>query len=115
MSLADVRAQIETNGRSPCCACGGLVKAAVVSFGERLPEHVLERAWELAASSDLFLAVGSSLQVQPVAQLPLVAKRSGTRFAIVNRDATALDDAADLLVRASIGSVFVALYPQLVN
>ena len=115
MSLAEVREIIDATGAGPRCACGGLVKAAVVSFGERLPERDLLRAAKLAAEADLFLVVGSSLQVQPAASLPLAARRAGARLVLINRDATPLDQAADLIVRASIGAVFTALYPQLVN
>ena len=115
MSLAKVREIIDATGAAPRCACGGLVKAAIVSFGERLPEKDLFRAARLAAEADLFLVVGSSLQVQPAAALPLAARRAGARLALINREATPLDPAADLIVRTPIGAVFAALYPQLVN
>jgi NAD-dependent deacetylase len=115
MALADVREAIDRTGRSPRCACGGPVKAAVVSFGEAMPEDRMRRATEAARGADLFLAIGSSLQVQPAASLPLTAKRSGAAFVILNREETPLDGAADLIVRQPIGAVFVALYPQLVN
>jgi NAD-dependent deacetylase len=115
MPLAEVRDIIDATGAAPRCACGGLVKAAVISFGERLPEEDLSRAAKFAAEADIFLVVGSSLQVQPAASLPLAARRAGARLALINRDATPLDQAADLIVRAPIGAVFAALYPQLVN
>jgi len=60
------------------------------------------------------MVVGSSLQVQPAASLPIVAKRSGARLVVMNRDATSVDSVADLILRQSIGSTFAALYPQLV-
>jgi NAD-dependent SIR2 family protein deacetylase len=85
------------------------------SFGERLPEDAVREAWKSASEADLFLVIGSSLQVQPAAGLPLQAKRSGARLAIVNRDATHVDSQADLLVRGSIGAVFSALHRQAVN
>ena len=115
MPLAEVRRLIESTARPPRCSCGGLVKAAVISFGERLPEAAIEQATLHAERSDLFLVVGSSLQVQPAASLPLVAKRAGAQLVIINRDPTPLDDAADLLLHEAIGEVFVALCPQLVN
>lgn len=113
MSLDAAGKFIDTTGTSPRCACGGLVKAAIVSFGERMPEEAMRRANNAAADADLFLVAGSSLQVQPAASLPLVAKRSGARLIIVNRDSTPLDDIADLVVRESIGKTFINLYPQL--
>lgn len=112
MPLQDVRATIEATRGSPRCQCGGLVKAAIVSFGERIPEEAMERATILAKSADLFLVVGSSLLVQPAASLPLVAKSSGATLAILNRDATPLDAHADFTLQASIGEVFSTLYPQ---
>ncbi|MNG42042.1 NAD-dependent protein deacetylase [compost metagenome] len=59
--------------------------------------------------------IGSSLQVQPAATLPLLAKRAGAPLVIVNRDETPLDPLADAVVNRPIGAVFAALYPQLVN
>jgi NAD-dependent deacetylase len=91
------------------------VKAAIISFGERVPSDALEAANRFAEAADLFIVLGSSLQVQPAAMLPLVAKQAGAALAIVNREATPLDHHADVVLRRPIGSVFAALYPQLVN
>lgn len=115
MTLELVRTIIDETGASPRCSCGGYVKAAVISFGERVPDEALRRANAAAEAADLFLVVGSSLQVQPAASLPLVAKRSGAALAIINRDATSLDQLADFVVHRPIGTFFSALYPQLVN
>jgi NAD-dependent deacetylase len=115
MPLRDVRRMIDATGASPRCDCGGLVKAAIISFGERVPTDALEAASRVAKSADLFLVIGSSLQVQPAATLPLVAKRAGAELAIVNRDETPVDGYASVTVRRSIGSVFAVLYPQAVN
>ena len=111
MSLDDVRRQIAERGASPRCPCGGLVKAAVISFGEKVPDSALERAAEAARRASLFLVVGSSLVVQPAATLPLIAVRSGARLAIVNRDSTPLDTVADLLLPESIGAAFAQNCP----
>ncbi len=115
MSLDAVREMIDATRESPRCECGGLVKAAVISFGERVPEDALQEASTLSKQADLFVVIGSSLQVQPAATLPLVAKHNGAALAIINRDATPLDQFADLIVPGSIGAVFGALYPQLVK
>ncbi|TBW33702.1 NAD-dependent deacetylase [Siculibacillus lacustris] len=102
--------EIATTGHSPVCrACGGLVKAAVISFGQAMPTHEMLRAEQAMEEADLFVAVGSSLQVQPAASLPLAAKYQGSRLVIVNRDATPLDGIADRVLRGSIGTVFSAL------
>lgn len=93
----------EKPGAPACTACGGMVKTATISFGQTLPEAALRRAEAAAEASDLFLAIGSSLQVYPAASLPLLAKRSGARLVILNREPTDFDDLADLVVHADIG------------
>ena len=115
MALEEVRAIIGNTGASPRCECGGLVKAAIISFGERMPEDEMRRATDFAERADLFLAIGSSLQVQPAATLPLLAKRAGAKLAILNRESTPLDDSADYAIHTSIGAFFFQLYPQLVS
>jgi NAD-dependent protein deacetylase/lipoamidase len=112
MPLQEIRATIDATASSPRCACGGFVKAAIVSFGERIPEEAMERATTFAKSADLFLVVGSSLLVHPAATLPLVAKQAGATLAILNREATPLDSYADFTLQAPIGEVFSTLYPQ---
>jgi NAD-dependent deacetylase len=115
MSLEEVAAIMEGTGQSPRCKCGGLVKAAIISFGERVPEDEMRRATNFAEDADLFLAIGSSLQVQPAATLPIVAKRAGATLAIINRESTPLDGHADFAIQTPIGLFFSRLYPQLVS
>jgi NAD-dependent deacetylase len=93
----------------PCAACGGLLKSATVSFGQALPVDVLDESHELAAASDVFLAIGSSLVVYPAAGLPEVARRSGARLVIINRDPTDCDDAADVVIREPIGATLAQI------
>ena len=81
----------------PRCQCGGLLKPDVVLFGEPLPQKALDTAWQSARECDVFLVVGSSLVVNPAAQIPLVAKQSGADLLIINIDSTPLDDLADLV------------------
>ncbi len=115
MDLAAARRMIEATAAAPRCACGGLVKAAIISFGQRMPEVAMQQACEHAAAADLFMVIGSSLQVRPAATLPLIAKRAGARLVIINAEATPLDGVADLLVRERIGAVFRSLCSQTVN
>jgi NAD-dependent deacetylase len=75
----------------PCCDCGRPLKPDVVLFGEFLPEGALERAYALAASADLLLCVGSSLEVHPIAQLPGVTRQAGGEIAIVTAGPTPWD------------------------
>jgi NAD-dependent deacetylase len=99
-----VKEFLELQTISDCPDCGGLLKHATISFGQALDESVLEDALRLVGESDLLLAVGSSLVVHPAAGLPALAKDSGARLVIINRDPTPLDDAADLVIREPIGA-----------
>ena len=92
-----------------CLRCGGILKSATVSFGQELDERVLAAAAEAAADCDVFLAVGTSLQVWPVAGLTEIAAASGARVLIVNAEPTPFDDLADLVVREPIGTALPRL------
>jgi NAD-dependent deacetylase len=105
-ALPWVRQFFQASGRAPACpSCGGHIKTATVSFGQAMPEDAMRRAEEITRAADLFIAIGSSLVVWPAAGFPLMAKRSGARLVIINREATDFDDAADLVVRQDIGAV----------
>ena len=98
--------QVDAGDDDPACpACGGLVKSATVSFGQNLFPGVIEEAVELVGAADLVLAIGSSLQVYPAADLPAAAVRAGIPLVIVNDEATPLDDIAALVVRGRAGEV----------
>jgi NAD-dependent deacetylase len=68
-----------------------------------MPEDEMQRATALSQACDLFIAIGSSLVVWPAAGFPMMAKRSGARLVIVNREPTEQDDIADLVIRQDIG------------
>jgi NAD-dependent deacetylase len=105
--IAEVRTDFEARGHAPPCrACGGLLKSATISFGQKMPEDRMRRAEALARDCDLFLVAGSSLVVYPAAQLPVLAKKAGARLIIVNREPTPLDSLADFVIRGEIGAVF---------
>ena len=93
----------------PCEVCGGMQKSATVAFGEHLSPDVLRRAMEATTSCDLFLAVGTSLTVQPAASLIEFSQRSLARTVIVNADPTSFDERADAVLRGPIGEVLPAI------
>jgi NAD-dependent deacetylase len=94
-ALADVRARQAADAAGvPRCDCAHPLKPDVVLFGEYLPEAALRRAEALAATADLMLCIGSSLEVYPVAQLPAVTLASGGRLAIVTQSTTPFDSRA---------------------
>jgi NAD-dependent deacetylase len=79
-------------------ACGGMLKSAVISFGQSLVASDLARAEAAAASCDLLLAVGSTLSVYPAAGVVPIARRAGAAVVIVNGQGTDMDDLADAIV-----------------
>lgn len=93
--LEEVRARQAADGRGvPRCDCGEPLKPDVVLFGEYLPARVFECAAQLAEQADLMLCIGSSLEVYPVAELPLRTLAGGGRLAIITRSPTPLDGRA---------------------
>jgi NAD-dependent deacetylase len=92
------------DGETPptCERCGDVLKPDVVLFGERLPEHELFRAQSAARSADVFLAIGSSLTVEPAASLPRRAHENGGTLCIVNLDRTELSGRAAFDSRSDV-------------
>jgi NAD-dependent protein deacetylase/lipoamidase len=96
-----------------CPACGEILKPDVVFFGELLPTAAIDRAFELARRARLLLVVGSTLEVHPVAGLPLETIAAGGELAIVNRGPIALDDRAVLRIDGNAGDVLAAVAAEL--
>jgi NAD-dependent deacetylase len=107
-TLAQMLPLVEA-GVPTCGACGAVLKPDVVFFGELLPPRAIERAFSLAREARLLLVVGSSLEVHPVAGLPLETLGAGGALAIVNRGPTPLDDRAEVRIDGSAGEVLAAL------
>ena len=89
----------------PCSQCGGILKSATISFGQALVPEVIDRAMETAAEADLLIAVGTSLQVYPVAGVVPIARDAGARVVIVNAEPTPFDHLADAVISRAIGEV----------
>ncbi|MEY4597870.1 MAG: hypothetical protein RLZZ445_667 [Pseudomonadota bacterium] len=92
-----------------CLECSGLLKSDTISFGQQLIPEVIERAMTVAAEGDLFIAIGSTLQVYPVAGAVPRALDAGARVVIINAGATQFDEVADAVVRLPIGEVLPVL------
>jgi len=99
----------------PCTECGGILKSATVMFGQSLDTGVLSRAAGAAQTADLFLAIGSTLTVEPAASLCAVAVRAGAPLVIVNRDPTPYDEIATAIVRQPISEAVPALVDDLIT
>ena len=104
--LAMLRPVYDSGASPRCSVCGGLLKAAVVSFGQAMPEAEMRRAMEAAENCGLFLVLGSSLAVHPAAGLPALAVRAGEELVIINREPTPLDSLASVLIRMPLAESF---------
>ena len=93
----------------PCERCGGILKSDTISFGQALVPEVIERALRSAGECDLLLAIGTTLQVQPVASMVPIAARAGARVVIVNDQPTAMDELADAMLRGPCGALLPAI------
>ena len=93
----------------PCRECGGILKSATISFGQNLVPEVIDRALRCAGEADLFFAIGSSLQVYPIAGAIETAGAAGAKIVILNAEQTPFDSMADALFRDPIGTVLPRL------
>jgi NAD-dependent deacetylase len=108
-ALDEVLRLLDAGAGAPRCApCGAVLKPDVVFFDELLPEEAIDRAYALAAEARLLLVVGSSLEVWPVAELPLVTVRAGGQVAVVNEGPTSVDELAELKLTGKAGDVLAA-------
>jgi NAD-dependent deacetylase len=92
-----------------CSACHGVLKPNIILFGEILPVTVMNRAKRHARDCDVMIVAGSSLEVAPAGDLPLLAKYNGAKLIIVNFGETHLDDMADVLIQADVVDVLPRL------
>ena len=89
-------------GAPECGACIAPLKPNVVLFGEMLPEHAIFEAHRLASEADLMIAIGSSLEVYPVAGLPQVALEGGAALALVTQGPTPYDSEAEVKLTGDV-------------
>ncbi|MFF5449409.1 NAD-dependent deacetylase [Streptomyces sp. NPDC012888] len=109
-AMAEALSRVAGGEPDPACrVCGGVLKAATVMFGERLDPEVLGRAMAVAKGCEVFVAVGTTLQVQPAAALAGIAVEHGARLIIVNAEETPYDPLAEEVVREPIGTALPAL------
>ncbi len=89
----------------PCRTCGGILKSATISFGQALVPEVIERAMLVAAEAEVFLSVGTSLQVYPVAGTVPAARAAGAKIVILNAEPTPMDALADARLSGPISEL----------
>ena len=95
-----------------CRDCGGILKSDTISFGQQLVPEVIDRAMQAAGEADLFLAVGTSLQVYPIAGAFDLARAAGAKTVIMNAQPTPFDDIADAVLPGSISELLPSLVKQ---
>lgn len=109
-TMDEALARVEAGEPDPSCLrCSGVLKSATVMFGQMLDQRTLSDATRIAQACHLFLAVGSSLLVEPAASLCRIAAESGARLVIVNADPTPYDQFAAEVIREPIGTALPRL------
>ncbi len=108
--MPDVLARVAAGESDPpCLRCGGIQKSATISFGQSLDPDVLDAAVRAARDCELFLTVGTSLQVYPAAGLCDYAMGVGAQLVVINAESTPYDPVADAVLREPIGAVLPRL------
>lgn len=108
--IARIQQRLEAGDMDPQCEhCQGLIKPDTVSFGQSMPVEAMDRAYQAAATCDLLLMIGSSLEVQPANQFPLIAYQGGARLIFINRTTTPYDHLATVCFNQGAGEIMRAL------
>jgi NAD-dependent deacetylase len=106
----EIQARLATGDKTPRCkACTGFLKPATISFGQSMPERETAEAYRRSEAADLFMVIGSSLVVHPAAYMPVMARRAGAKLVIINRDETACDGLADIIINGLAGPTMAAV------
>jgi NAD-dependent deacetylase len=106
---------IETGHTPHCTKCGGTLKPDVILFGEQLPQSAWSEAQRLARTCDLMIVIGSSLEVLPVAGLPMRALDQGAHLVIVNNSSTYLNVRADAVILEDVAIAIPAIVERVLN
>jgi len=106
---------IKTGETPHCSDCGGVLKPNTVLFGEQLPYDVFCGAADLLSQSDLILIAGSSLEMVPVASLPVGPLNTGAHLIIINHYPTYLDERADVIFRQDVAVVLPRLVSEVLG
>jgi NAD-dependent deacetylase len=113
-SMEELQRRVDAGETDPrCTVCSGYMKSATILFGQHIPADVLARARVLAETCNLFIVVGSSLQVSPAANLPRLALKNDVPLIIINLMPTPLDDYADVVIQEKAGLVLPRLVEML--
>lgn len=108
--IIEIQQRLEADDLDPHCdGCDGLIKPDTVSFGQSMPAREMELAYQAAASCDLLIMIGSSLEVQPANQFPAIAHQAGANLIFINKTPTPYDHIASVSFTESAGQVMKLL------
>lgn len=112
-STAYIHAYLNEHIIPRCPHCKSVLKPDLVLMGEQLPIHTWQGAVKACQTCDLMLVLGSSLEVLPVARLPLMALEGGAQLILINRTPTYLDERAVIVLHEDLISVFPRIVTQI--
>lgn len=115
VKTADVLADLSAHPDPACARCGGILKPDIVYFGEALPAEAMNRAVNAAQSCEVFIAIGTTLSVYPVASFAGIAVEAGADLIIVNAEPTGYDRHASEIIRDPIDEAVPALVERYLN
>jgi len=110
-----LEAFIERGELPRCFGCNGLMKPDVILFGEQLPQSAWFAAQRESRKCDLMLVAGSSLEVLPVAGLPMQVIDRGSHLVILNNATTYLNVRADVIIQEDVADILPAITEQVLN
>jgi len=110
-----IKKVIETAEVPRCLECNGVLKPNVILFGEQLPYEAMMGAKKATRLADLFIVIGSSLEVAPASDIPLIAKRNGAKLVIINMEETMMNRFADLFISGDAAEILPAIIKQVVS
>jgi len=110
-----LQAYIEDGSIPRCQSCHAVLKPDVILFGEQLPQATWQEAQRAARQCDLMLVAGSSLEVLPVAGLPIQALDHGAHLIIINNTPTYVNVRADLVITDDVASVLPAIMKRVIH
>ncbi len=104
--ISEIQARLQSEDFDPrCTKCNGLIKPSTISFGQSMPVTAIERAVSDSRKSQVFLMIGSSLQVEPAASIPPSAHEAGAELIFINRTPTQWDHLASIIFHEDAGQV----------
>ena len=97
-----------------CRECGGLLKPDFVFFGEPIPQRALTAAYDAANVSDVFLVIGTTGEVMPANQIPLLAKSNGCKIIEINTEPSNFTGSVtDIFLQGKAGEIMGRLSAEL--